>query len=135
MTGSAIVPIVDGMVSSRTPSRIPTPSLRRRSPAQIWDVKYRLKAPDGTPVERTRRRHLGARGRGRGGREQGGKRVSANAGRSAFHEAMADFAFLPAGRILAGAGTGRDVTLFNCFVMGRSRTTSARSSTTSRKPR
>ena len=32
---------------------------------------------------------------------------------------MADFAFLPAGRILAGAGTGRDVTLFNCFVMGR----------------
>ena len=36
-----------------------------------------------------------------------------------FHEAMADFAFLPAGRILAGAGTGRDVTLFNCFVMGR----------------
>ena len=37
----------------------------------------------------------------------------------AFAEAMADFAFLPAGRILAGAGTGRDVTLFNCFVMGR----------------
>jgi ribonucleoside-diphosphate reductase alpha chain len=36
-----------------------------------------------------------------------------------FAEAMADFAFLPAGRILAGAGTGRAVTLFNCFVMGR----------------
>src|SRR6185295_13813122 len=36
-----------------------------------------------------------------------------------FAEAMAGFAFLPAGRILAGAGTGRDVTLFNCFVMGR----------------
>src|SRR4029450_1622859 len=32
---------------------------------------------------------------------------------------MADVAFLPAGRILAGAGTGRAVTLFNCFVMGR----------------
>jgi ribonucleoside-diphosphate reductase alpha chain len=32
---------------------------------------------------------------------------------------MADFAFLPAGRILAGAGAGRSVTLFNCFVMGR----------------
>ena len=31
---------------------------------------------------------------------------------------MADFQFLPAGRILAGAGTGRSVTLFNCFVMG-----------------
>lgn len=36
-----------------------------------------------------------------------------------FYAAMADFGFLPAGRILAGAGTGRDVTLFNCFVMGR----------------
>ena len=32
---------------------------------------------------------------------------------------MADFAFLPAGRILAGAGAERSVTLFNCFVMGR----------------
>ena len=31
---------------------------------------------------------------------------------------MADFAFLPAGRIIAGAGSGRTVTLFNCFVMG-----------------
>src|SRR5262249_32643351 len=35
-----------------------------------------------------------------------------------FFEALAGFEFIPAGRILAGAGTGRDVTLFNCFVMG-----------------
>ncbi|MGE0612728.1 MAG: adenosylcobalamin-dependent ribonucleoside-diphosphate reductase, partial [Hyphomicrobiales bacterium] len=34
-----------------------------------------------------------------------------------FHAALSDFAFLPAGRILAGAGTPRRVTLFNCFVM------------------
>jgi ribonucleoside-diphosphate reductase alpha chain len=31
---------------------------------------------------------------------------------------LRDFQFLPGGRIHAGAGTGRDVTLFNCFVMG-----------------
>jgi ribonucleoside-diphosphate reductase alpha chain len=31
---------------------------------------------------------------------------------------LSDFRFLPAGRILAGAGTGRHVTLFSCFVMG-----------------
>jgi len=37
----------------------------------------------------------------------------------AFFQLMADYKFLPAGRILSGAGTGRDVTLFNCFVMGR----------------
>ena len=35
-----------------------------------------------------------------------------------FLTLMQDFAFLPAGRILAGAGTHREVTLFNCFVMG-----------------
>ncbi|WP_423416076.1 adenosylcobalamin-dependent ribonucleoside-diphosphate reductase [Hyphomicrobium sp. B1] len=36
----------------------------------------------------------------------------------AFYDAMADFGFQPAGRILAGAGTDRNVTLFNCFVLG-----------------
>ena len=35
-----------------------------------------------------------------------------------FEEALKGFRFLPAGRIVAGAGTGRKVTLFNCFVMG-----------------
>lgn len=38
--------------------------------------------------------------------------------RTRFTDVMANFRFIPAGRILAGAGTGRDVTLFNCFVMG-----------------
>src|SRR5690606_28384271 len=36
-----------------------------------------------------------------------------------FHAVLAGFRFLPGGRIQAGAGTGRQVTLFNCFVMGR----------------
>jgi len=35
-----------------------------------------------------------------------------------FRRAIEDFRFIPAGRVLAGAGTGRSVTLFNCFVMG-----------------
>jgi ribonucleoside-diphosphate reductase alpha chain len=35
-----------------------------------------------------------------------------------FEAELSDFRFIPAGRILAGAGTGRAVTLFNCFVMG-----------------
>ena len=35
-----------------------------------------------------------------------------------FYSILEDFRFLPGGRILAGAGTERDVTLFNCFVMG-----------------
>jgi ribonucleoside-diphosphate reductase alpha chain len=35
-----------------------------------------------------------------------------------FFSILQDFKFLPGGRIQAGAGTGHDVTLFNCFVMG-----------------
>jgi len=35
-----------------------------------------------------------------------------------FLDILHDFQFLPGGRILAGAGTGHDVTLCNCFVMG-----------------
>lgn len=35
-----------------------------------------------------------------------------------FYRLLADFRFLPGGRILAGAGSGHRVTLFNCFVMG-----------------
>lgn len=35
-----------------------------------------------------------------------------------FYRALEDFKFLPAGRIVSGAGTGRNVTMFNCFVMG-----------------
>jgi ribonucleoside-diphosphate reductase alpha chain len=35
-----------------------------------------------------------------------------------FYSILKDFRFLPGGRILAGAGASRRVTLFNCFVMG-----------------
>jgi ribonucleoside-diphosphate reductase alpha chain len=35
-----------------------------------------------------------------------------------FYQLLSGFKFLPGGRIQAGAGTGRRVTLFNCFVMG-----------------
>jgi ribonucleoside-diphosphate reductase alpha chain len=83
---------------------------------QIWDMKYRLKATDGGIVDRTlddtwsRVAAAVAAAEPKRARKRWEK---------AFAEAMSDLAFLPAGRILAGAGTGRDVTLFNCFVMGR----------------
>jgi ribonucleoside-diphosphate reductase alpha chain len=37
---------------------------------------------------------------------------------NSFYDLLQGFKFLPGGRILAGAGTGRRVTLANCFVMG-----------------
>ena len=36
-----------------------------------------------------------------------------------FASLLSDFKFIPGGRILAGAGLGKTVTLFNCFVMGQ----------------
>jgi ribonucleoside-diphosphate reductase alpha chain len=38
--------------------------------------------------------------------------------RQRYVDALSDFRFLPGGRIQAGAGTHKQVTLFNCFVMG-----------------
>ncbi|HKF62302.1 MAG TPA: adenosylcobalamin-dependent ribonucleoside-diphosphate reductase, partial [Dongiaceae bacterium] len=82
---------------------------------QIWDMKYRLKTADGQPVDKTI--------------EDSWRRVAQavaqaepeeqrQAWAAKFYEALSGFQFLPAGRILAGAGTARSVTLFNCFVMG-----------------
>jgi ribonucleoside-diphosphate reductase alpha chain len=80
---------------------------------QIWDMKYRLKQADGQPidgtVEDTWRRIATSLASVEQDRETWEKK---------FYGALEDFKFLPAGRITAGAGTGRSVTLFNCFVMG-----------------
>ena len=81
--------------------------------AQIWDMKYRLKAADGTPIDATVEDSWRRVARALAAVEA---RPEDWEGR--FYDALAGFRFLPAGRILAGAGTGRSVTLFNCFVMG-----------------
>ncbi len=79
---------------------------------QIWDMKYRFKR-DGAPVDATVEESWGRVAKALAAVE---KDPAAWEGR--FRDALADFRFLPAGRILSGAGTGRTVTLFNCFVMG-----------------
>ena len=80
---------------------------------QIWDMKYRFKAADGTAldgtVEDTWRRIA---------RSLAEVEADPAAWEAKFYAALDGFKFLPAGRITAGAGTGRSVTLFNCFVMG-----------------
>ena len=77
---------------------------------QIWDQKYRLKHFDGTPiderVEDTWRRIASSLAQA----EDNSKYWETR-----FYQALEDFKFLPAGRITAGAGSGRDVTLFNCL--------------------
>ncbi len=81
----------------------------------IWDMKYRLKAPDGTPMDRDMADSWARVALALAGAEAPGQRI---ARAKEFAQALAGHKFLPAGRILAGAGTGRSVTLFNCFVMG-----------------
>ena len=80
---------------------------------QIWDMKYRFKQADGTAIDATV--------------EDSWRRIARDLARveenpaqweDTFYAALEDFKFLPAGRITAGAGTARSVTLFNCFVMG-----------------
>ncbi|NIZ61105.1 adenosylcobalamin-dependent ribonucleoside-diphosphate reductase [Sedimentitalea sp. CY04] len=80
---------------------------------QIWDMKYRFKQADGTPIDATV--------------EDSWRRIARDLARveeqptaweDTFYNALDDFKYLPAGRITAGAGTARQVTLFNCFVMG-----------------
>jgi ribonucleoside-diphosphate reductase alpha chain len=85
---------------------------------QIWDEKYRFKTADGEPIDRTVEDTWWRVAQAAAANERGGKRVRQRWAERYF-EALSDFGFLPAGRIIAGAGTDRQVTLFNCFVMGR----------------
>ncbi len=80
---------------------------------RIWDLKYRFKTPDGQPIDATVEDSWRRVARALAAVEK-----EPESWEGKFYAALEDFRFLPAGRILAGAGTGRDVTLFNCFVMG-----------------
>jgi len=103
-----------------TPSPFPQPiSL------EIWDRKYRLVTPnekirDDVTVQDTWDRI--ARATAFAKREVYGDPIAKPA--DIDHEylnnlaILNDFNYLPAGRITAGAGSGREVTLFNCYVMG-----------------
>nr|WP_295741847.1 adenosylcobalamin-dependent ribonucleoside-diphosphate reductase [uncultured Acidocella sp.] len=82
--------------------------------AQIWDSKYRLKDETGTPIDLTVEDMWRRVARALAEVEKEPARWE-----QPFFEALQDFRFIPAGRILSGAGTARRVTLFNCFVMGR----------------
>ena len=79
----------------------------------IWDTKYRFRG-NGAPADRCiedswRRVARALAAVEDKARDEWDER---------FYRILDGFRFLPGGRILAGAGTGRRVTLFNCFVMG-----------------
>ena len=80
---------------------------------QIWDMKYRFKDAGGKPIDETVEDSWRRVARALASVEK-----TPEVWEAKFYDALDGFKFLPAGRILAGAGTERSVTLFNCFVMG-----------------
>ena len=82
----------------------------------VWEMKYRFDPGSGEPpelsIEDSWQRVARAIAQAEAPEQRG-------QWEEAFRSVLSDFRFLPAGRILAGAGTGRQVTLFNCFVMGQ----------------
>lgn len=90
----------------------------------IWDMKYRLKSDGGDAVDKTVEDSWHRIASALAAAEpvngpNSGSVPGPNYWEAQFFEALKDFAFLPAGRIQAGAGSNRKVTLFNCFVMGQ----------------
>ena len=80
---------------------------------QFWDMKYRFKAADGAPIDHTVEDSWRRIARALAAVEKNPAKWEEK-----FYAALEDFKYLPAGRITAGAGTKRSVTMFNCFVMG-----------------
>jgi len=85
---------------------------------QIWEMKYRLKGANGLPVDNTMSDTWTRVSHALSAPDRKLDSKHGAAWEQRYFEAMDDFKFLPAGRILAGAGVDRRVTLFNCFVMG-----------------
>jgi ribonucleoside-diphosphate reductase alpha chain len=81
---------------------------------KVFLDRYSLKDKAGSPVEKNPDEMWKRVAKGIAGQE---KKESRKAWERKFYEAMDGFKFLPGGRILAGAGTGFDVTYFNCFVI------------------
>jgi ribonucleoside-diphosphate reductase alpha chain len=79
----------------------------------IWDMKYRYRLHDNImdqTIEDTWLRVAKAA-------SQAEAKTKRETWQKQFYSILENFQFIPGGRILAGAGTQHDVTLFNCFVM------------------
>src|SRR4051794_9230765 len=103
----------EAMMDMHTPATINAMDGIAPISRQIWDAKYRLKALDGTPIDLTIEDSWRCVARALAAAE-----ADPALWQQPFYEALRRFRFLPAGRILSGAGSERRVTLFNCYVMG-----------------
>ncbi len=81
---------------------------------KVFMDRYSLKDEKGEPTEHTPAEMWRRVARGIAATE---KKADRKQWEDTFYHTMEDFKFVPAGRILSGAGTGYQVTYFNCFVI------------------
>lgn len=81
---------------------------------KVFFDRYSLKDEQGNPTEQKPEEMWRRVARGIAQQE---KKPVQKKWEDKFYEAMEDFKFVPGGRILSGAGTGYQVTYFNCFVI------------------
>jgi ribonucleoside-diphosphate reductase alpha chain len=81
---------------------------------KVFLDRYSLKDKAGNPIEKSPDEMWKRVAKGIAGVEKPKDRKKWE---KKFYDVMNDFKFLPGGRILAGAGTGFDVTYYNCFVI------------------
>lgn len=77
---------------------------------EIWDQKYRLKDVYGNPIDQTVQdtwRRIA--------KSLSSAELDQEYWEGEFYKVLENFSFIPAGRINAGAGSERNVTLFNCL--------------------
>lgn len=81
---------------------------------QIFLDRYALKNPDGTPLEQYPEQMWLRVAKAIADVESEEKRAEYI---EKFYNVLSNFRFVPGGRILSGAGSGFDVTYYNCFVI------------------
>lgn len=81
---------------------------------KVFLDRYSLKDKAGNPIEKTPTEMWHRVAKGVAAIEPKAKRPEWE---EKFYSALKDFKYVPGGRILAGAGTGYDVTFYNCYVI------------------
>src|SRR5713101_1325715 len=82
---------------------------------KVFMDRYSLKDPSGKPLEYYPEQLWARVARGIAAVEPSAELQATWEKR--FYEALSDFQFVPGGRILAGAGSGHQVTFYNCYVI------------------
>jgi ribonucleoside-diphosphate reductase alpha chain len=99
----------------RSNGQRPDSVIRSELQQRIFLDRYALKDPNGIPIESKPEEMWQRVAAGIASVESTEEKRTCWA--QCFYDALRDFRFVPAGRILAGAGSGHAVTFFNCFVL------------------